>query len=126
MACVLSDAELTAGTASSRRPFPVSADPGPEVAAPSVAAGPGMPEISRFLGIVIGMFYSEHGVAHFHAVYGEHEVSIEIESGTIHGEFPKRALRLVLEWAALHKQELLDDWQLARQGQPLKPIAPLE
>ena len=85
-----------------------------------------MPEISRFLGVVIGMFYSEHGVAHFHAVYGEYEVSIEIESGTVHGEFPNRALRLVLEWAALHQRELLDNWQLARQGQPLKPIAPLE
>jgi hypothetical protein len=85
-----------------------------------------MPEISRFLGIVIGMFYSEHGVAHFHAVYGEHEVSIEIESGTVHGEFPPRALRLVLEWADLRKAELLENWQLARQGQPLKNIAPLE
>lgn len=85
-----------------------------------------MPEISRFLGIAIGMFYSEHGVPHFHAAYGEHEVSIEVESGTVHGDFPLRALRLVLEWAALHKQELLDDWQLARQGQPLKRIAPLE
>ena len=40
-----------------------------------------MPEISRFLGIVIGMFYREHGVAHFHAVYGEHEISVEVESG---------------------------------------------
>ncbi len=85
-----------------------------------------MPEISRFLGIVIGMFYSEHGVAHFHAVYGEHEISVEIESGTIHGEFPERALRLVLEWANLHKQELIENWQLARQGQPLKRVAPLE
>ncbi len=85
-----------------------------------------MPEIARFLGIVIGMFYSEHGVAHFHAVYGEYEASIEIESGAVHGELPPRALRLVLEWAALHKAELLDDWQLARQGQPLKPIVPLE
>lgn len=85
-----------------------------------------MPEISRFLGIVIGMFYSEHGVAHFHAAYGEHEVSIEIESGKSHGEFPARALRLVLEWATLHRQELLEDWHLARQGEPLKPITPLE
>jgi len=85
-----------------------------------------MPEISRFLGIVIGLFYSEHGVAHFHAVYGEHEISVDIESGTIHGEFPPRALRLVLEWANLHKQELIENWQLARQGQPLKRIAPLE
>jgi hypothetical protein len=83
-----------------------------------------MPEISRFLGIVIGIFYSEHGVAHFHAVYGEHDISVEIESGII--EFPVRALRLVLEWANLHKQELIENWQLARQGQPLKRIAPLE
>ena len=85
-----------------------------------------MPEISRFLGIVIGIFYSEHGVAHFHAVYGEHEVSVEVESGRIHGQFPARALRLVLEWAELHKGELLENWELARQGQPLKQIAPLE
>ena len=85
-----------------------------------------MPEISRFFGIVIGIFYSEHGAAHFHAVYGEHEITVEVESGKIHGQFPARALRLVLEWASLHKQELLENWQLARQGQPLKRIAPLE
>lgn len=85
-----------------------------------------MPEISRFLGIVIGMFYNEHGVPHFHAVYGDHEVSVEVESGTVHGQFPARAERLVLEWAALHKAELLENWQLARRGQVLKRIAPLE
>lgn len=75
-----------------------------------------MPEISRFLGIVIGMFYSEHGVPHFHAVYGEHEIAIEIESGAVHGRFPPRALRHVLEWAALHTPELSANWDLARQG----------
>ena len=85
-----------------------------------------MPEISRFLGIVIGMFYNEHGAAHFHAVYGEHEISVEVESGVFHGDFPQRALRHVLEWAAFHKQELLDNWELARQGRPLNRIAPLE
>jgi hypothetical protein len=73
-----------------------------------------MPEISRLLGIVIGIFYSEHGVPHFHAVYGEHEISVEIETGTVHGEFPPRALRLVLEWADLHKLELMSNWELAR------------
>ena len=85
-----------------------------------------MPELSRFLGIVIGMFYREHGVPHFHAVYGEYEISVEVETETIHGDFPTRALKLVLEWANLHKPELLENWQLARQGQPLKRIAPLE
>ena len=78
-----------------------------------------MPEISRFLGIVIGMFYSEHGVAHFHAVYGEREISVEIETSIVHGDFPPRALKLVLEWTGGHKQ-------LARRGQPLKRIAALE
>jgi hypothetical protein len=85
-----------------------------------------MPEISRFLGIVIGMFFNEHGPPHFHAIYGEHRITVEIESRTVRGEFPSRALRLVLEWADLHKQELLKDWERARQRQPLEPIAPLE
>jgi hypothetical protein len=85
-----------------------------------------MPEISRFLGIVIGMFFNEHGVPHFHAVYGEFEITVEVETGAVHGEFPNRARRLVLEWAQLHEPELLENWQLARQGQPLKRIAPLE
>ena len=85
-----------------------------------------MPELSRFLGIVIGMFYREHGVAHFHAVYGEHEISVEVETGRVHGHFPPRALKLVVEWLELHKAELLEDWQLAKHGQPLRPIAPLE
>lgn len=85
-----------------------------------------MPELCRFLGIVIGMFYREHGVPHFHAVYAEYEISVEVESGTIHGQFPPRALKLVVEWMNLHKAELLENWQLAKLGQPLKRIAPLE
>jgi hypothetical protein len=72
------------------------------------------------------MFFNDHGVPHFHAVYGEYEVTVEVETAAVHGEFPPRALRLVLEWAALHKSELLEDWRLARQGQPLERIAPLE
>jgi hypothetical protein len=85
-----------------------------------------MPEVSRFLGIVIGMFYREHGRPHFHAVYGDHEASIEVNPIVVHGSLPPTALRLVLEWASLHEAELLENWQLARQGQPLKKIAPLE
>ena len=85
-----------------------------------------MPEISRFLGIVIGMFFNEHGVPHFHAVYGDRRITVEIHAGTIHGDFPTRAERLVLEWLELHREELLDNWQRARQHQPLERIAPLE
>ena len=85
-----------------------------------------MPEISRFLGIVIGMFYRDHGPPHFHAVYGEYEITVEIQTGVVSGRFPTRALGLVLEWAGVHRDELLENWDLSRQGQPLKRIAPLE
>ena len=53
-------------------------------------------------------------------------MSVEVETGRIHGEFPPRALKLVLEWNTLHQSELLENWQLAKQRQPLKRIAPLE
>jgi hypothetical protein len=57
------------------------------------------------------MFFNEHGPPHFHAVYGEHEMTVEIESSKTRGDFPRRALRLVLEWTELHRQELLEDWE---------------
>jgi hypothetical protein len=86
-----------------------------------------VPEISRFFGIVIGMFYAEHGVPHFHAVYGSAKASIGIaDARVLEGGLPPRALRLVLEWARLHERELLENWGRARRGDPLEPIAPLE
>ena len=85
-----------------------------------------MPELSRFLGIVVGMFPREHAPPHFHAVYAEYQITVDIQGGVVHGNFPKRALRLVLEWLDLHKDELLEDWTLIQSGQPAKKIAPLE
>jgi hypothetical protein len=86
-----------------------------------------MPEISRFFGIIIRMYANDHYPQHFHAVYGEFEALINIETLAIYrGELPRRALALVLEWAALHRDELRQDWDLARKGQSLQPIAPLE
>jgi hypothetical protein len=85
-----------------------------------------MPELSRFLGIVIAMYYRDHGPAHFHAIYGDFEITVEIESGQINGEFPRRALTHVLEWKDLHRAELLQAWSLARASQPLPRIDPLE
>jgi hypothetical protein len=85
-----------------------------------------MPELTRFLGIVIHMYFRDHPPAHFHAEYGEFEVTVEIESGVVAGKFPRRALSLVLEWYSLHKAELAEDWRLAQQKLPLKPINPLE
>ena len=72
------------------------------------------------------MLYRKHGVPHFHAAYGEHRASIEIQSERVHGSLPARALALVLEWNRLHRVELLENWERARAGQPLKPIEPLE
>ena len=85
-----------------------------------------MPEISRFLGIIISMYYDEHNPPHFHAEYGEYEIIINIESGNIKGEFPKKELRAVLDWYDLHKEELLQDWQLAVNRKPLNKIKPLQ
>jgi hypothetical protein len=85
-----------------------------------------MPEISRFLGIIIAMFYRDHAPPHFHAIYGEYEITVEIESGIINGRFPKRALKLVFEWLELHRDELLENWRLAEDRRPLNKIEPLE
>jgi hypothetical protein len=85
-----------------------------------------MPELCRFLGIVIAMYYRDHGPPHFHAIYGDFEITVEIESGKVNGEFPKRALSHVQEWRQQHRSELLVDWELARRSEPLKRIEPLE
>jgi len=85
-----------------------------------------MPEISRFLGIVIRMYYRDHEPPHFHAEYGEHEITVKIDTGEVEGKFPRRALAVVLEWHELRREELIEDWRLARQRQPLNRITPLE
>jgi hypothetical protein len=85
-----------------------------------------MPELSRFLGIVIYMYYGDHRPPHFHAEYGEFEITMDIETGVVTGQFPRRALRLVLEWYALHKGELSQNWSWAEAKKPLCAIAPLE
>jgi hypothetical protein len=86
-----------------------------------------MPEICRFLGIIITMYFHEHNPPHFHARYGDHKAEIAIETlSIIAGTLPPRVLGLVMEWAALHRQELMEDWELARRQLELKRIAPLE
>jgi len=86
-----------------------------------------MPTICVFFGIVIRMYYDEHIPPHFHAYYGESSAVIEIETLRIRdGSLPKRAMALVLEWAQEHRSELMNNWQLAKEHQPLEKIAPLE
>ena len=86
-----------------------------------------MPEISRFFGIVIAIYWQDHGVPHFHAKYGDYRASFSIQDlRLLEGALPPRVQALVLEWAFLHRDELLGDWNLALAKKPLAPIAPLE
>ena len=85
-----------------------------------------MPELCRFYGLVITMYHNEHGVPHFQVVYAEREAAIEIETGRVHGSLPRRVLALALEWAHLHRAELLENLRRARRGAPLNRIDPLE
>ncbi len=72
------------------------------------------------------MYYRDHLPPHFHAKYGEYEIIVDINSGVVEGKFPKRALRLVLEWYELHKEELLRNWVKMQKGEAPDPIPPLE
>ena len=85
-----------------------------------------MPELSRFLGIIIFMVYDDHNPPHFHARYGDYKITVEIEDGIVDGKFPRRALNAVLEWYLINKEALLEDWLLMMEHKELKPIQPLE
>lgn len=85
-----------------------------------------MLEISRFLGIIIRMFYNEHNPPHFHAYYNEYQAEIEIDTLKIlAGKLPRRVRNLVIEWAVEHREELMHDWDLMRNDQMPFPIKPL-
>jgi len=86
-----------------------------------------MPRISYFYGIVISMYWQErdHPIPHFHAEYAGERASLAVDGTLLAGALPHRALRLILEWAQLHEDELLTNWTLARDHKPLLPIDPL-
>jgi hypothetical protein len=86
-----------------------------------------MPEISRFFGIIIAMFYNDHPPPHFHVRYGQQKAIVSIQTLTVlEGKLSPRLLGLVIEWAALHQTELLKNWELARHNEPLEKVEPLE
>jgi hypothetical protein len=86
-----------------------------------------MPEISRFFGIIISIYYNDHQPAHFHVRYGEQRAIISIDTFVLlHGFLSPRVFGLVMEWASLHKNELSVNWELAQENKPLKKISPLE
>ena len=85
-----------------------------------------MPEISRFFGIIIAMYYNDHAPPHFHVRYGSQRALVAIESlSVLEGKLSPRALGLVMEWASSHQDDLIEDWKLARAQAPLKAIEPL-
>lgn len=84
-----------------------------------------MPTISRFFGIVVFMNYNDHSPPHFHARYQDSEVAVNIETGSVEGSMSRRALSMVLEWREQHEDELLENWELARQRKSLNEIPPL-
>ncbi|HMQ77583.1 MAG TPA: DUF4160 domain-containing protein [Flavobacteriales bacterium] len=85
-----------------------------------------MPELCRFYGIIIRMYFMDHNPPHFHAEYQGQRAEFDIRTlELIAGGLPSRAHALVLEWAALHRQELLANWKLAVEGELPSPIDPL-
>lgn len=85
-----------------------------------------MPEISRFLGIVIAMYYKEHAPPHFHAKYGGQRASFSIQDlRLLEGGVPHRVVSLVLEWAFEHREELMENWRRVERKEDLREIEPL-
>ena len=86
-----------------------------------------MPRISEFYGIAIYMYYRDHPPAHFHAIYGDYEALIGIDTLDVYkGWLPGRGMSLVLDWASRHGTQLQENWSRARARLPLLPIPPLD
>ncbi len=86
-----------------------------------------MPEISRFFGIIIRMFYDEHNPPHFHVEYSGHKAVFDFDGNVIKGTLTsKTATKLVREWVDLHVLELEEDWKLATENKAMNKIEPLQ
>jgi hypothetical protein len=86
-----------------------------------------MPEVSRFYGIVISMYFKEHNPPHFHADFGEYSAQFNIETlQMMEGKMPRRAKGFILEWADEHRVELMANWNAIRNREPFSKIEPLQ
>ena len=85
-----------------------------------------MPEISRFYGIIIGMYNVDHNPPHFHVRYNDYRATIDIQTGEVEGRLPRRVLNMVYEWLDLHKEELIANWQRMEKGEMMVEINPLD
>ncbi len=84
-----------------------------------------MPELCRFLGIIIAMFGDDHNPPHFHVRYGDYEAIITIQDGIVKGELPRKVLKEVFKWMDLHKDELEMNWERLQNGMDIVKIKPL-
>lgn len=84
-----------------------------------------MPRISIFLGIVIYMYYDDHNPPHFHALYDGVEATLDMDGNMLGGDIAPRAQKLIKEWSLIHRTELMDNWQRAREDKSLNWIEPL-
>lgn len=86
-----------------------------------------MPEICRFFGIIVSIYYSDHPPPHFHVRYGDQKAIVDCDSlSVLEGRLSPRVLGMVVEWGSLHRRELVDNWERARNQQQLVRIDPLE
>lgn len=85
-----------------------------------------MPTISMFYGILIRMYYDDHNPPHFHAFYGKHKAIFSIDGELIDGKMPNKQLKLIMAWAVIHKEDLLANWELAKNSETLFNITPLK
>ena len=82
-----------------------------------------MPEVARFHGIIIRMYYDDHHQPHFHAYFGEYAALFSLEPPALYeGAMPRRQQNIILGWAEVHQQELMENWQRARTQQPVLKI----
>ncbi len=85
-----------------------------------------MPIVAEFFGIYIYLRFLDHNPPHFHAKYGNQEVIIDIENGTVKGEMSERALRLVLEWLSIYREDIMKAWEKAANGEQPGKVEPLK
>lgn len=85
-----------------------------------------MPTISEFFGIKIILRFIDHNPPHFHAIYQQDKIIVEIENGKVKGEISERALRMILEWLDLHREEMKEAWEQASKGETPNKIEPLK
>lgn len=84
-----------------------------------------MPTISMFYGIIIRMYYDDHNPPHFHAFYGDYKAILSFEGEIIEGTMPSSKKKLIIAWTLIHKEELIANWQLAKNSEILYNINPL-